>query len=159
LRPQLCLRRDSLAAQIPATSVDDAFEIAARLLPGGFGGLTTTYLFLKEPRLADTMRSVARALASCPADNWGRLWQIVQHAEVRQGQYDWTELRRWYDILLKVENAGFYSLDIDEGVNRLSYSFGTSAALEAFRRRAEALGVPSAALILKVETGVRWPDR
>jgi hypothetical protein len=60
-------------------------------------------------------------------------------------------------LLLTVENAGWRSADIDEGVNRLSYEFATSGALEAFRTRAAALGVPPAALILKVENGVRWP--
>jgi len=156
---QICARRDSLARNTPGTSIDDAFEVAARLLPGGFGGLTTTYFFLKQPALVDTVRGIARTLAACTQDEWRRLWEIVQHADVRQGQYDWTELRRWYALLLTIENAGWRSADIDEGVNRLSYEFATSAALEEFRTRAEALGVPAAAVILKVENGVRWPVR
>ena len=58
---QICARRDSLARNTPGTSIDDAFEVAARLLPGGFGGLTTTYFFLKQPALVDTARGISGA--------------------------------------------------------------------------------------------------
>jgi hypothetical protein len=157
---QLCVRRDSLMSQTAVKSVDDAFEVAARLLPGGFGGLTTTYFFLKQPAFADSVRGLARTLSSCLGDTtWRRMWDIVARAEIRQGQYDWLELRHWYAVLLNAGSTGLYSSDIDEGVNRLSYGFATTAALELFQKRADALGVPAAALILKVESGTRWPVR
>jgi hypothetical protein len=35
--------------------------------------------------LADTARGIARTLAACTQDEWRRLWEIVQHADVRQG--------------------------------------------------------------------------
>jgi hypothetical protein len=156
----LCARRDSLWAQTDTRSGDDVFESAARLLPGGFGGLTTTHFFLKEPLLVDSARGVARILSSCPGDTtWRRMWEIIAHAEVRQGQYDWIELRRWYATLLQTGVTGVLSWDIDEGTNRLSYGFATRTALELFRRRAEALGVPAAAMNLRVENGTRWPVR
>lgn len=156
---QLCALRDSLTAQMPIATVHDPRDVAARLLPGGFGGLTTTYFFLKQPALTDTVRGLARTLAACTDGDWRRLWEIIEHAEVRQGQYDWIELRRWYAVLLNVENAGWHTAGIDEGVNRLSYRFATSTALESFRRRADALGVPSSVLILTVDDGPRWPAR
>ena len=98
-----------------------------------------------------TVREMARVLAPCSSELLSAVWTTIQRADVRQGQYDWIELRRWYAILLKVESDGLRSLDIDEGVNRLSYTFTTAPALESFRSRAEALGVPLAALVLKVE--------
>jgi hypothetical protein len=152
---QVCALRDSLARNTPRASGDDLFDIVARVLPGGFGGLTTTYFFLKQPALADSARAIARTLAACTEPDGRRLWEIVERAEVRQGQYDWIELRRWYAQLLTVESAGWNSADIDEGANRLSYKFATSAKLEIFRRRAEALGIPGSALVLKVDNGVR----
>jgi hypothetical protein len=148
---QTCPRQNAILTLSPDATQDDAYEVVARLVPGGFGGLTRTYFFLKEPALADTVREMARVLAPCSSELLSGVWTVIQHADVRQGQYDWIELRRWYAILLKVENAGFRSLDIDEAVNRLSYAFMTEAALESFRSRAEALGVPKAALVLKVE--------
>lgn len=149
---QLCARRDTVRFQIPGTTLDDDFEIMARLLPGGFGGLTTSYFYLKQPALADTARGAARTLAACPGETLANLWAIVQAAPVRQGQYDWVELRRWYMQLLNDGSGGMYTSDIDESINRLSFAFQTQAALDAFRARAQAIGVPVAALSLSLGT-------
>jgi hypothetical protein len=148
----LCGQRDSVRALVPASSTDDYFEIAAHLLPGGFGGLTTTYMFLKRPALADSARHIARVLAGCPNDEYSaRLWTLAQTVAVRRGDYDWIELRKWYGVLLTTSWDGVRSGDIDEAANRLAYSFATQTALDAFRVRARALGVPDAVLALSVE--------
>jgi hypothetical protein len=55
--------------------------------------------------------------------------------------------------LLKVPWDGVVSGDIGEAVNRLAYGFETQTALEAFRSRALALGVPREMLVLKIEKG------
>lgn len=149
---QLCARRDTVRLQIPGTTLDDDFEIIARLLPGGFGGLTGSYFFLKQPALADTVRGTARTLAACPGETLTNLWAIVESAPVRQGQYDWVELRRWYMQLINDGSGGMYMSDIDESINRLAFFFQTQAALEAFRARAQAIGVPTAALSLSIGT-------
>lgn len=149
---QLCARRDTVRMQIPGSTLDDDFEIIARLLPGGFGGLTTSYIFLKQPALADTGRASARTLAACPGETLTNLWTIVQFAPVRQGQYDWVELRRWYVQLLDQGSGGMYMSDMDESINRLSFRFETQSALDAFRARAQAIGVPTAALSLSLGT-------
>lgn len=148
---QLCARRDSIGKEIGGAfpTLDEDFDIMARLLPGGFGGLTAGAVFLKRPELADTTRGVARTLAACPGETLGNLWRTVQFAEVRQGQFDWIELRHWSTVLLDVGTAGICTGAIGGGVNRLVYTFGTSAALEAFRSRAAALGVPPAVLVLE----------
>ena len=149
---QLCARRDTVRLQIPGTTLDDDFEIIARLLPGGFGGLATSYFFLKQPALADTARGTARTLAACPGETLTNLWAIVQSAPIRQGQYDWVELRRWYMQLINDGSGGMYMSDIDESINRLAFAFATQAALDAFRARAQAIGVPTAALSLSIGT-------
>jgi len=154
----LCEQRDSLRALVPGTSLHDHFEIAARLLPGGFGGLTTTYMFFKQPTLADSARGIARTLARCTNNEyWARLWSLVQTVEVRRGDYDWIELRKWYAVLLKSSWDGVLGGGISERTNRLGYAFSTQTALDAFRVRARSLGVPLAMLSLSVEHGSRWP--
>jgi hypothetical protein len=71
-------------AVVSGSDIDDYFEIAAHVLPGGFGGLTTTELFLKKPALADSVRRVARILAACTRDEYAaRLCALVQTAKVR----------------------------------------------------------------------------
>ena len=149
---QLCARRDSLSSVLlgPNATLDDDLELMARLLPGGFGGLTTTYIYLKTPALLDSARLVARMLASCPDDGLANLWLIVQGASVRQGQYDWIELRHWYAVVLNDGVGGMYLSDINESINRLSFEFATQAALDAFRTRAQAVGVPLGVLDLTV---------
>jgi len=155
----LCAQRDSVRALVPDSALDDHFEIAARLLPGGFGGLTTAYMFLTQPALADSARHVAGALAGCRNDEYSaRLWTLVQRVAVRRGDYDWIELRKWYGVVLRnVSWDGVRSGDIDEGTNRLAYTFATQTALDAFRVRAQSLGVPVGALALSVDKGTRWP--
>lgn len=149
----LCAKHDSVRALFPVLDGDAEFEVVARLFPGGFGGLTRTYFFLKEPARADSVRRMARTLAACPGDKQPDLWMVLQTVPVREGAYDWVELRKWYAVLLKVPWDGVVSGDIDEAVNRLAYGFDTQTALDAFRRRALSLGVPRAMLVLRIEKG------
>lgn len=127
-------------------------QLVVRLVPGGFGGITTTYMYLKQPAFADSVRRIARALSQCPADGRERLWRFVQTVEVRQGRYDWIELQREFDTLLTVPWEGVVSGGIDGGSNRLHYGLTSRAAIEAFRARAHSLGVPNEMLNLGIET-------
>lgn len=147
---QLCAQQDALvAAAGPSPNLDDDFDILAHLLPGGFGGLTVNYWYLKQPALADTARATARALSACPGEPFVNLWAVVQLAPVRAGTYDWLQLRQWYQQLLRAGGAaGLATSDIDESTNRLAFTFTTQAALDTFRTRADALGIPPGALTL-----------
>jgi hypothetical protein len=155
-----CARLDSLHAGAVNWSRDDLYSAAARLLPGGFGGITTTYFFLKQPAYADSARHVARILAACTHDEYPvRFFSLMQTGSVQLGDYDWLELQEWYDVILqRVPWDGVRSGGIDEGSNRLTYSFLTQAALDTFRSRARALGVPAGMLSLSVERGPVWPS-
>lgn len=89
---QPCPRQNIALTLSPSASQDDAYDVVARLVPGGFGGVTRTYFFLKEPALADTVREMARLLAPCSSELLSAVWTVIQHGDVRQGQYDWIEL-------------------------------------------------------------------
>ena len=154
-----CAQLDSLHANAATWTRDELYAAAARLLPGGFGGITTTYWFLKQPAYADSARQVARALATCTRDKYpARFFSLIQTGAVRTGDYDWLELQRWYDVILKrVPWVGVRSWGISEGSNRLKYEFVTQAAMDSFRVRARALGVPAGMLSLSVDRGTVWP--
>lgn len=157
---QWCIRVDSLRTAKGFWDRDDLFEAATKLLPGGFGGITTTYMFLKQPTLVDSARRTARRIsAACPNDEYAaRLWSLVQSDSIRQGRYDWIELRSQYAVILKrVPWDGVRSGGISEAVNRLTFSFVNQAALDAFRTRARVVGVPEEMLALRVERGSSWP--
>ncbi|MDP1889267.1 MAG: hypothetical protein Q8K55_00130 [Gemmatimonadaceae bacterium] len=149
---QLCARKDSVLAKITARTIDDEFEVLAHLLPGGFGGLTGSYIFFKHVELADTARATAKTLSQCSGEV---VWFLsnVQFALARQGDYDWIELRGWYLRLLTGAPFGMTTADMDERNNRLSFGFMSDSALAVFRTRAESLGVPLAALSLSVHPG------
>jgi hypothetical protein len=157
----LCADRDSLRSLFPALDGGADNEVLARLFPGGFGGATTTYFFLKQPAFADSVRRMARTLASCPHDQNPQLWIYLQTVPVRQGDYDWIELRKWFAALLKILWGGVSVGGIAEGQDRPHFGFLTQAALEALRARALALGVPRQMLILGIERieSVRPPVR
>lgn len=156
-----CTRVDSLRAANGFWDRDDLFEAATRLLPGGFGGITTTYMYLKQPSLADSARRTAQRIsAACSNDEYAaRLWSLVQTVAIRQGRYDWIELRsQWAVVLKHVPWDGVRSGGISEAVNRLKLSFTNQGALDTFRARAVAAKVPLDMLVLEVERGSSWPQ-
>jgi hypothetical protein len=109
--------------------------------------------------MADTVRGLARTLPSCQGDSLSNLWMLIQTVDVRLGQYAWLELRDWRALLAREGAGGWHSSDINESTNRLSYAFATQALLDAFRARAQGLGVPLAALVLTVEARSGPGDR
>jgi hypothetical protein len=146
---ELCARDSVVANEIPGRTIDDEFEIIARVFPGGFAGLTTRDMFLKEPAYAETVRESARRLGACPNRHVStQSLYLIQHNDVRDAKYDWVELRRWYALLFDV--GGWVGGDINEGINRLEFTFVTQAKLDTFRARAHTLEVPDDALSLLI---------
>ena len=146
---QLCARKDSFMLAGGGGDLNDQFDILALLLPGGFGGLSINYMFLKDTTLADSLRATADKLLTCPGSVPPGL-VIARYAPVRQGDFDWLELHSWWNVLMFSVPATWHSADIDEGRNRLYLEFQTQAEGDAFRPVAVAAGVPSAAMILGV---------
>ncbi len=149
---QLCAKRDSLVAHMTGTTIDDQFELLAQLLPGGFGGLTASFLYLKRPDQVDAFRSTAQVLSACPGQFLPYLIE-AEYAPVRQGEYDWVEMRRWYRLLRATVPSTWNTADMNEGTNRLAFTFRTDSALATFRARAIAAGVPDGVLSLALREG------
>jgi hypothetical protein len=151
-RDQLCSQAQLLIANEGAyPTIDDDFEVIARLLPGGFGGLTTTSVNFVHPEMADTARATARTLMTC-TDHLNPYLGYVFTASVRKGDYDWVQLRGWYRTLFASAPAKWISADMDESRDRLAFAFTNTADLEEFKAAAIRLGVPEAALVLFLGT-------
>jgi hypothetical protein len=146
---ELCGRKEQKLAAAHGSTIDDEFEVLARLLPGGFGGLTIDSMYLKDVAEADAARGTAAALASCSGTLQPYL-DLAQSASVRRGNYDWIELRAWYLDIQMLD--GWISADMNENTNRLEFEFVASAELERFRTGALSRGVPAAALALSIGT-------
>jgi hypothetical protein len=145
-------------AQMTGTTIDDYFEALARLLPGGFGGLTTSVVWLKHPEEEAELRRTTDILETCSSGSFPYL-AYLHSAPIRKGDYDWVELRTWYRALLDIRPFTANSADMDEGSNRLAFSFGTDAELNAFRARALAAGVPANAFYLSIAPPATPVDR
>jgi hypothetical protein len=153
---EICARDAIAAEEVGTSTMDDEFEIIARTLPGGFAGVTTTEMFLKRPEFAETVRESARRLGSCPNRHVSTLYlYLIQHNDVREVRYDWVELRRWYARLFDL--GGWRTGDINESINRLSFTFQTQADLDAFRTKAQALDIPNDVIDLAVRPLASYP--
>lgn len=148
---EICARSATATEEVRGSSIDDEFEILARTLPGGFAGVTNTDLFLTHPDFEETVRESARRLGSCPNRQVSTLYlYLIQHNEVRKARYDWVELRRWYTQLQGLDAGGWIGSDIDEANNRLLFAFVSQPALDVFRGKARALGIPNDAIALTI---------
>lgn len=148
----LCVRQDSLVAAAGAIpTIDQTFEILARLLPGGFGGLYSGGMFLVNPeRLADT-RAVAATLEQCAGRRAGSL-SSVQQLGVLHGDYDWVQLTTWRARIETDASVTVLLIDIDESRNRLGIGVTSEAARQTVLGRLRPLNVPSAAVAIEVLT-------
>lgn len=146
---QLCARYANADVVRDGHPPDEELELLAHVLPGGFGGLIPTFFYLKDPTKADTVRATAATLATCDGMS-NQYLPFFATASVRQGQYDWIELRGWYRALQVAPPGGWQSSDMDEAENRLAFEFLTQAALDQFRATARAMGVPDDALSLTI---------
>ena len=154
----ICARLDNAIARFDPrfVSPDDQWEAVARVVPGGFGGMTLTSpggntIYLVDPtRFAEARRVAARAEA-CP--NRARLWAlgpVAAAVAVLPGRWDYIQLRTWYDLLLGNLTRGFTLADIDEDKNRLTFGFRDEASQAQFRDVVVRLGVPLDAVAIVI---------
>ena len=133
-------RRDSLPPDPDSGGRDSRWARIARVVPGGWGGESSStpvaIYYLRDT----TMRAAAEsALNQQRLD--GRVWGPAMH--VRPGRWSFAELYDWDRYLRpRVANASIGGYGIDEGHNRLLYSVTTAAAKRELERRLTDLGVP-----------------
>ena len=141
---EYCRKQDSLLKAAGSfLTIDDDFEILARLLPGGFGGLWIDGMYLAYPQRAPDTRTAAGLLSACSHRHLEYLTQI-KVVPVYQGHFDYVQLRAWYRLLLT--EPGWFEADIDEAKNRLAFGFTAEVNRQRFRRRVDELRIPAGAV-------------
>jgi hypothetical protein len=136
-------RRDSLPAFThgPSRTVDDDWADAARVVPGGWGGLIlesgTPVIFLVDTTQRDL------ALASLRDRGIGSGLNMSQ-ARVRPGRWDFAQLADWFRYLqAPIESLpGLRSADIQEARNRLEYGVNSAATSQQLAQLLAARNVP-----------------
>jgi hypothetical protein len=151
----ICARLDAALARFDtrASTPDDWWEAVARVVPGGFGGgfaaasTQGNTIYLVQPERFDEVRSVAARAAECPNPvRLGVLGYVASAVAVRQGRWDYIQLRRWYDQL-QVAAAGVWTFaGVAGDANRLTFGVSDEQARTRLRDAAARLGIPADAV-------------
>ena len=144
----------------PGNSLDARFAALARQVPG-FGGYYyddagNLNVYLKDPgqrgAAAAALSGVLREPRAAARGKGAAQAAMV----VRQGQFDFLQLREWNDRLPAVLSMqGVVYTDIDEETNRLRIGVENAGVKPAVAARLAALGVPAAAAVITETEPIR----
>lgn len=160
--PAHCAVVDAAVAGFDAKVLtpDDKWEAVARIIPGGFGGITgagstSTEIYLLEPARFAEARSVASQAVTCRnASKVQELGYVTSASGARQGRWDYIQLRGWYTKILEGvdQSIDLRSSDIAEAENRLSFEVRTVDSALRLRLLASRLNVPTDAVFIRITT-------
>jgi hypothetical protein len=157
---QLCARVDAAVARFEgrAVTVDTQWEAVARVVPGGFGGIDFTAaggpaIYLVDTTRLQQARSAAARAGTCP--NGARievLGYIASATAVRQGRWDYVQLRQWYgQVWALVDPSIQLSFgDVTESENRLTFGVGDAASQTQLRALVVRSGIPEGAVAVVI---------
>jgi hypothetical protein len=150
-------RADSLAQFGTFMTFDDDLAAAARVVPGGFGGMmylngTPTFY------LVDTTQHAAAAAAlvsSHLSTNFS--WSS---ANVLPARWDFAQMYDWYHYLgMHATTPGISITDIDEGKNRIMFGVVDTQARAALEARLAVLDVPCYLVAIEIMGPVELRSR
>jgi len=133
-------------------------EIAARVIPGGFGGLfedltsRTLVARLKDMSQRQTAQDVLRQVLTCGAvyPGWLDVFVSTDMIEFRQGQYDAIELHSYLGTLDELRtDPDVWGLELDPELNRIWIGINSPTALSRIQARVSAVSVPIAAVAIE----------
>lgn len=141
----------------PPKTIDDIFTEIAEKVPG-FGGaffspdpsdhVLLVYFTNPSQEKLDQLAEVVRR------DYGDLLPRTGEQPEVSaiQGTYDYTQLRRWYDVARNatIDLDGLVSTDIQEANNRLEFGVDSPLAQNALASTLRSLGIPDSAVSVSV---------
>ena len=139
-------------------SVAEEADIAARVIPGGFGGLyqdlesQRLVVTLKDPTKSGPAAIALRALLYCGGAYPGWANELVTPAVMgfRSAQYNGTELLSYLRALQPVRgDPGVWALEVDPELNRIWIGLDNAAELPRIRQMVSDRGVPLAAVALE----------
>jgi hypothetical protein len=143
-------RADSLPPAIGNRFPDDSWAAAARVVPGGFGGVIirdgSFTFFLVDTTQHQAAASALDARGVSPGVNWAT-------AKVLPARWDFAQLYDWQRYLAgHIRTVRIITSDIDEAENRLYYGVTTGIARQELESALATLDVPCN--LVAIETGV-----
>jgi len=162
-QPDPCEVAASLRSNPAFTTVAEEADIAARSLPGGFGGLYQEFgassdgfmvAFFKDTSSAATRKADLRKLLLCRGayPGWTGVFLTTElsQIEIRQGQYTGTELLEYLGRLESLKgDASVWGIEVDPEQNRVWIGLEDPAQRGRIEQLAAAQGVPSGALAIE----------
>jgi hypothetical protein len=155
----VCERAQALRTQPGFTTVAEEADLAARVLPGGFGGLYqdighSLVAYFKESVSFGVKQDLAALLACGGAyPGWAGVLVVADPTAVivRQGQYTARELLSYFRVLepLKADPA-VWGLEVDPETNRVWLGITDAAQLTRLQQAVTGRGVPLAAVQIEV---------
>ncbi len=139
-------------------SVAEEADIAARVIPGGFGGLYQNLesqrlvVTLKDPAASGPAGTALRALLYCGGAYPGWADELVTPAVMgfRSAQYSGTELLSYLRALQPVRgDLGVWAVEVDPELNRIWIGLVNSSEVPRIRQMVSDRGVPLAAVALE----------
>ena len=148
--------REQIEAEVDSWLPYHEDALAARLIPGGYGGIyrddldaNRLVIVLVDLRKSeDAVRDFTRA-HSCGALYSGEL--KFNTIVVREGQYDAIQLMKWREIAeIAFTDDDAFSLGIDQFRNRIVVGVLTQEAIERVAELVVENGMPRDALIIEI---------
>jgi len=161
--PDPCDMAQSIRATSAFTTVAEEADIAARALPGGFGGLYQEFgassdgimvAFFKDTSFPAIRKADLRKLLLCRGayPEWSGVFLTtdLSQIEIRQGQYTGTELLEYLGQLESLKNdASVWGIEVDPEQNKVWIGLEDAAQRGRIEQLAAAQGVPSGALAIE----------
>lgn len=161
-RPEPCELAKSIRSSSAFLGVPEEADIAARVLPGGFGGLYqdignvpgALVAFFKDVSTAPELRADVRKLLLCGGAYPGWAGQLLRTdlaaIEIRQGQYTGTELLSYFGALESLRSdPDVWAIEVDPQTNRVWIGLSNPSATSRIQQAAVALSVPADAVSIE----------
>jgi hypothetical protein len=132
--------------------------IAARVIPGGFGGLfedlnsRTLVARLKDMSQRQAAQDVLTQVLTCGAvyPGWLNVFVSIDVIEFRQGQYDGIELLSHFEALADFRtDPDVWGMELDPELNRIWVGIDDPGALSRIQARVSAVSVPLGAVAIE----------
>jgi hypothetical protein len=155
-----CVKAQELRGSASFLGVAEEANVAAQVIPGGFGALFQDFgytndllIYLQDPSKTDTAKQALRRLLFCGAAYPGWLDRLVgtDAIQVRQGQYTGSQLLTYSHALAEVRSdPEVWALEVDPETDRIWIGLRSSAALTRIQQAVIGMGVPAGAVNIEV---------
>jgi len=172
-QPDLCEAAQALRSSPEFLTVAEEADIAARVLPGGFGGLHqelgvnsdgVLVAHFKENDTTDNLKANLRTLLLCngayPGWSGRMIVSDLSSIVIRQGQYTATELLMFLRALESLRSDPVvWAIEIDPELNRVWVGLRNASDLSRIEQLVTQRGVPPASVSIEVPPPIRGDEQ